>query len=248
MTDVGGKISSSCDFIIKVDTDEFLTVYDEEGQTLTAGITEYLSGYASNPNHPLRKNFGHRIGYSQGSIPSEEVCAQDAYSRIGKFPLSEIRTLPPDDKFKNVFPSETIYLGKGGITINLGGHVIQPEYQQGTARFGIIHFHFRCLEIEIENCKRVLERHHYIEPSQTDETVKKKLLKKLGWKAKDDFCNIAPKRRNSFASVHKAEFYLKWLTCPEKIKSNYYSRDASQKLFNSHLHSTLEASIEENGL
>ena len=247
MTDIGGKISGSCDFIIKVDTDEFLTVYDEDAQTLTAGITEYLSGYASNPDHPLRKNIGRRIGYQQASMPSEEVCAQDAYSRIGKFPLSEIRTLPADDWYKSVYDSESIYLGNGGIQINLGAHVLQPQTNQGTTRFGIIHFHYRCVEIEIENCKRVLERHYFINPSQTDEAVKKTLLKKLGWKAKHDYCNVK-REAKSFVSFHKAVFYVKWLTCPEQMKSEYYSSDVSQGTFNSHLHSTLEASTEENGL
>ena len=31
--------------------------------------------------------------------------------------------------------------------------------------FGMLHFHTRCLDIEVENCKRVLERHNYIIPS-----------------------------------------------------------------------------------
>ena len=75
---------------------------------------------------------------------------------------------------------------------------------------------------EVENCKRVLERHIYILPTDTDVEAKTKLMNKLGWNdAKDDICDLN-KSYNVFASFHKAVFYVKWLHCPERMRKDYY--------------------------
>jgi hypothetical protein len=66
-----------------------------------------------------------------------------------------------DNPFKAVF-----VLSKGPISINLGGHVVAKDVTNGLTEFGIIHYHStsRCVEIAVENCKRVLERHEFISP------------------------------------------------------------------------------------
>merc|ERR1711862_535796 len=91
----------------------------------------------------------------------------------------------------------------------------------GETRFGILHFHARCVEIEVENCKRVLERHQFIEPSDSPEQAKTKLVAKLGCPL-EDFCNNNCTNHVIFSSFHKALWYAKWLSCEDRLKVEYY--------------------------
>lgn len=73
----------------------------------------------------------------------------------------------------------------------------------------------------MENSKRVLERHLYISPGDSDSVAKTKLLHMLRWRDDDDICNRT--KSKGFPSVHKAIFYVKWLQCPETMKKIYYA-------------------------
>ena len=90
-------------------------------------------------------------------------------------------------------------------------------------KFGIVNYHWRCVGIEVENCKRVLERHDFISSSDTDQEAKVKLAKMFGCSS-EDMCNTCGFKKG-FASSHKAVFYLKWLDCPERTKKEYYEKD-----------------------
>jgi len=234
LTDIGQKVSGSSDFILKVDTDEFLTVHDGNGNSdaTASGVLEYLSGFAQNETHPLRLLPGNaRVGHEQKSIPSESVCEKDIHSTPDNFPLGE----PQDDPhFKMVYDSR-VHITK----INLGGHNI--EKSEVTTQFNIIHYHSRCIEIELENTRRVLERHDFISPADSDEQVKVKLAKKFGCST-EDMCNTCPFERG-FVSNHKARFYLQWLDCKEQTKKEYYAREGN---FNMDLNNFLKESYERS--
>jgi hypothetical protein len=235
MSKIATDIAGSSDLIMKVDTDEFLVVHNNITKTLSTSISEYLSGYSKDANHPLHLHGDSRVGYVQESVPSEEVCDQDIYSTLEKFPLGPVISMA-DDRYKAVFVSR-----KGRMKINLGGHIF--EKTNGWTEFAMIHYHWRCFEIEVENCKRVLERHEYISPSDTDTEAKAKLVKKLGCPA-DNMCNCDQGKEKSFASGHKAFFYARWLDCPETCKTEYYRRDISNLEQNMELNNAMQKSYE----
>ena len=148
--------------------------------------------------------------------------------------------VPRDDPhFKSVFDSRQ-HIG----LINLGGH--NTVESEATTKFNIIHYHRRCIEIEVENSRRVLERHDFISPADTDEQAKVKLAKKFGCST-EDMCNTCPFKpppKTYFPSNHKAKWYLKWLDCKEQMKKEYYA--AKGKKFNTDLNDFLKESYERS--
>jgi hypothetical protein len=68
----------------------------------------------------------------------------------------------------------------------LGCHKVGPNLASLIIILGV--WKLKCVEIEVENCKRVLERHEFISLSDTDEEAKAKLVKMLGCPA-DNMCN-----------------------------------------------------------
>ena len=126
--------------------------------------------------------------------------------------------------FKMVYESKRMAMGANAI--NLGGHATGLRNNHWT-KFGIVHYHWRCVEIEVENCKRVLERHDFISSSDTDQEAKVKLATKFGCSS-EDMCNTCGFKAN-FNSVHKAVFYLQWLDCPKRTKKEYYDKDDVSK-------------------
>lgn len=224
MTDVAKNIAGSSDLIIKMDTDEFLVVYDNSTNSLTTSIPSLLSGFVEDGKHSLRLTGHSRVGYIQSSIPSEDVCKENVYSTPDKFPLADFSFIGTGNsaRFKAVFDSRQPF--GGDRVINLGGHAVGVEKEIWTS-FGIIHYHSRCLEIEVEICKRVLERHNYIKAVDDSKQILKKLIKMLKCPSTpEDFCDTCTfgKYKTAFASSHKALFYSKWLSCPERLKKGYY--------------------------
>ena len=218
MTDIGVNIGGSSDVIIKMDTDEYLVVHDNRTNTLSStSISDYLSGFANDKNHPLRLQGNSKVRYIQNSIPSEKVCQDDIHALPDKFPLRPIVLADTFFiQFKMVYDSKEVQMGSS--TINLGGHAV-PEPPEWT-QFGIVHYHERCVEIEVESCKQVLERHEYISPSDTEDEAKVKLANKFKCSTEDmcHTCSFEP----LFDSFHKAFFYLKWLDCREETEKEYY--------------------------
>jgi len=250
MTDIGEALSGSADFIMKMDTDEYLTVYDKSTNMMKTSVRSYLADFASNPTHPLHED-NLVVGYFQNSIPNKEVCAKNIYATPENFAVGAVMTGTSPKfvfdpfkifhssrkSYKAVFDARKIFLSKhGGTHINLGGH---GESFGKPSNFGVLHFHSRCVEIEVENCKRVLERHDYIKPTDSNSEANTKLAGLLGWNVGNS-CNLRSdaKHNKGVDSWHKAVFYLKWLDCPEKVKQLYDSAD-SKKL----LHFSSDASV-----
>ena len=145
----------------------------------------------------------------------KKICDENIYSTAEKFPLHEIVSFP--HIFKGLWDASIPFDNR---RMNLGGH------SYGVTEWidlGIIHFHSRCYEIEIENCLRVILSHGYIDTDDSDEERKKKLVK-LAECSIDDICNTctvdlitAP-----IPSFHKVAIYLGHLDCPEKAMKAYY--------------------------
>lgn len=246
LTTIAEKISGSSDLIMKMDTDEFLVVYDDRTNSLTPDVPSFLSGFAKDPKHPLHITEDSRVGYIQGFMPSEEICKQNIYSTPDKFLLYNF-SFVGDGPFKCVYNSRLPFKKKKektGRIINLGGHGAHLVPLGNWTKFGIIHYHFRCVEIEVENCKRVLERHDFIDPLVTDtKQALATLIKLLECPSTpEDFCNTCThESAKPIASIHKAIMYGRWLSCPETFKKEYYPV-GSKGILNADLVKTMEDS------
>ncbi len=231
MTQISRDIAGSSDVVIKMDTDEFLMVFDNSTKTLTTSIANYLAGYAKHEDHPLRLKEHTRVGYMQKSVASEEVCSEDIYAVADEFPLGTLDFIGDTNKmfFKGVWMSSKIHemkferKGEPVQGMNLGGHAFNVRRGIWTD-FGIVHYHYRCVEIEVENCKRVLERHGYISPTDTNDETKSKLVGMLNCTA-DELCGIGECKPEGFDSFHKAVMYVNWLHCPDAMKKMYYRKN-----------------------
>jgi len=236
MTDIGVNIGGSSDVIIKMDTDEYLFVHDNRTNTLASTlISDYLSGFANDENHPLRLQGNARVQYVQGSVASEKVCKDDIHALPDKFPLGPIALA--ENWFKMVYDSKEVQMGRSRI--NLGGHAFGDV--PGLTKFGIMHYHYRCVEIEVESSKQVLERHAYISPSDTDDEAKVKLAAMFGCST-EDICHTCDFEQ-SWVSGHKVALYLKWLNCPEEIEKSYYGNGQIGSENNSDFVQALQSSI-----
>ena len=215
-------------------------------------VSDYLTSYAVNASHPLRSESMKRIGYIHKSYAKKEICEVNPHASIEKFPLSPI--VNADAHFKLVFDGRQVGRpdGKMESVINLGGHnaISGDPNSVEASKFGIIHYHFRCVEIEVENCRRVLERHNFIEPRDTDAKAKMKLLQLIGWEneARRDICDLSLSDvRINVASVHKVVAYLRWLYCPDRVKKEYYPV-TNQTSSNEYLINTLNVAKKKYGL
>eukprot|EP00553_Chaetoceros_curvisetus_P003864 CAMPEP_0204617556 /NCGR_PEP_ID=MMETSP0717-20131115/4495_1 /ASSEMBLY_ACC=CAM_ASM_000666 /TAXON_ID=230516 /ORGANISM="Chaetoceros curvisetus" /LENGTH=848 /DNA_ID=CAMNT_0051631117 /DNA_START=124 /DNA_END=2670 /DNA_ORIENTATION=+ len=244
MTDIGRNIAGSSDIFLKMDTDEFLLVYDENTNNATTSISEYLAGFAKDKNHPLRLKQTSRVGYLQLSTPSEEVCKEDVYATPETFPLKPVDFIGKGSMawFKSVFASPGFVDNQE--VVDLGGHAKRNAVNW--TKFTIAHYHTRCFEIEVEISKRVLERHNYLSPLDTDEEALKKIGKMVGCESADQLCS-GEYTSKSFASRHKAEAYARFLTCPERFKEWFY-REEGQGVLNREMLNIWHISEETFGL
>jgi len=221
LTNIGKQIAGSSDIILKMDTDELLTVYNNKTNMLSPNsIQEYLSGFVGNETHPLHLNGNSRVGYVQSGFAKEEVCRDNLYPSLDKYFLGN---LDYQAYFKMVYDSKTLLTSKE-MKINLGGHAHSIMNEDHRTQFGIVHYARRCLEIQIKNTKTVLERSNYISPSDTDEEAKVKLAAKFGC-SPVDMCNTCEfKSEKGFSSSHKVRMYLQYMDCEEKYRKEYYAR------------------------
>lgn len=222
MTEIANNIAGSSDIMIKMDTDEFLMIFDNSTKAFTPTIQDYLAGYAKDKHHPLRLTEHSRFGYVQESVPSERVCSEDIHAEPDKFPLGSLNFIGKTSGFKGVWLSSKFFQTN---IMNLGGHAVGVREGIWTD-FGALHMHYRCLEVEVENCKRVLERHEYISASYTNKEAVSKLVKLLNCTA-DEICGEGSCKPQVFSSFHKAVKYVNWLHCPDLTKTNYYKHDGN---------------------
>jgi hypothetical protein len=213
LSQIGNIIGPSSDFIIKVDTDEFLQVYNEKERALSTSLVhDYLKGFATNVTHVLRQAGGNFIvGYVQGSVPSRKVCTHSVASSITTFPLNKIRDA---GMYKAVYNSNRLFENR----ISLGGHAF------GGPKFGMhsdlsfLHFHSRCFQHEVENSKKALVSHEYISATDDNEKALTKCRRRMNV---TDFCD-GRNLQHYGASSHKVLFYAKYLQCPNATEEKFY--------------------------
>jgi len=218
MSQIGKEIGGSSDYIIKVDTDEFLQVYDKETKSLKSShMSQYLKELSISSSESTY------LGYVQSSYPSRVACSkvvEDSSVSTIDFPLDEVREAVT--MYKKIYNSNTIF----ETGINLGGHY-NGNATTSRPLLGLIHYHSRCIQNEIENTKKACISHKFLDAADSDKEAIKKLSDLLG---KSDMCGEG--EYNHFNSFHKAIFYGQHLQCPDETEEIYYRQDPAVGLWN----------------
>jgi len=214
---VGREISKASDFIIKMDTDEFLVTNSKHSEckyshktrnhvtdcTLTPyGVMETIQGLKRLSNGERL-----RIGHMQISISSSAACVDN--NRTYDIKSSYLGGITPGGGYKAISDSRTF---RG---LDLGGHtnlIVKPfgkELEDIYTDLGILHFHYKCWKSEIENCRKVLVSHNIISKEDSDEMAKIKLLERHGLSNNRSIvCRTSVINGTSW---HKQLFYMKYL-------------------------------------
>lgn len=233
MTKIGAEVSGSSDFILKVDTDEFLVVFNSSGLTADIGVKKYLKDFGLDAGHPLRQLIGQHgtVSYEQGSISDRDVCAEKGLNaRPYEFQLDP--TVSRQTGYKKVFDARLVGTS---VEVNLGGHGGGLP-----TKFGILHYHNRCIESEVANSKQAVERHNYLDVHDSNEAAIEKLSRRCHCEPTSDLCDTCVTCSGN--SYHKVKFYLNWLACPEKMEAKFYSglEGVSNEAFRSFLVAALD--------
>lgn len=216
---LGSQISKASDFILKADPDEFLVAYDEDPSCSTQRDSNKQTvqqddctlsplGVRSQIERLKDAATGERlkIGYRMVSMANQDICA-DTESRndVALFPLASLESV---DTFKTISDARTL------SGIDTGGHKNYFAAPFGSTKkvgtrtdLAILHFHTRCLDIEVSNCRKVLVSHNYIDDADSEADAKSKLLARFNLQ-ENQMCSLSYLDGHS---GHKALFYLKYL-------------------------------------
>lgn len=217
---LGREISKSSDFVIKMDTDEFLVAntndptcqHGSSNNGTVSGTDCTLSPFSVRETIQKLKQAAHgnrlRIGYTQNSAPNFKACNNDSTEHdLATFPLRPVRAA---GGYKTVSDARTL----NGL--DLGGHNndFVPPFgdiiNDTHTNLSTLHFHARCWSTEVGNTRKALVSHNFILADDTDEIAKKKLVARYGL---DGSNRTAICHTHSLvgASSHKSVFYLKYL-------------------------------------
>ena len=220
----------SSDIMLKVDTDEFLTMWTNSTSCKSAsadtadctlspfGVVEYL-----NSEDFVLDGRKLKIGYrTMSENPSKEACATDRASSEKVRMLAYSRPQPTN--YKSFYDSRTFDRGDLGSHV---GYVLPPfdEVEPLRTRLSIIHAHGRCYETETSNNRKAVISHNFINETDSEEEQIRYLHKKYIGENRD-VCNMTSHKEfehPSAVSGHKMIRYAKYLECREAASEAYYA-------------------------
>ena len=220
----------SSDMLLKMDTDEFLTMSknstackststESADCTLSPyGVVEYL-----NSEELVLDGRKLKIGYqAMSQIPSKEMCQRDAVNSEKIRMLDYGRPGPTD--FKAFYDSRTFDRGDLGSHF---GFALPPfnEVDFFRTRLGMLHARGRCYETDAANCRKASISHGFIDENDPESEQIRKLHERYIGVGRD-ICAMKSHVEfavNSFASVHKVFGYAKFLECREASSEAYYA-------------------------
>jgi Glycosyl transferase family 2 len=171
------RLASSGDYVIKMDTDEFLVVYkgDPTCDTVNGTQRDHVLRPAPLPPHDcslspfrvadflasrqLEQSGSHiiRVSYTSFSEYSTRAeCDEGRSDDIGHHRFASVQPT----RFKSIYDARTMRL------IHLGGHSgrlyspfkVPPRSDEQTSLLGIIHVHQRCPEHELRNSRKAFSK------------------------------------------------------------------------------------------
>jgi len=230
------KLVKSSDMMIKMDTDEFLSVLPDpdscdssrnETRDTKCLLTPYgVKEYLQTSEFLLDGNML-KVGYTSLSKPNKKLCDQKGEMFYGDIWFD----IPQKYTRKVIFDSRTFFrtdLGshQGTALVPFSGNYTNYK----TTRLGIIHLRSTCLEIEMENSRKACLSHGFIAASDKKDDEITKLLKfntSVGHP-----CETLMNTNTQLPSHHKIHGYLRYLLCPDKVKKEYYASNGGRPSVN----------------
>lgn len=193
INNVFNQLKTTCDFLIKLDTDEFIGYYDVIKDEISINKETIHKEINNLPINGLK----YKVSYTINVIPNKYY----------DDPLLNINFTKP---FKTTF--KTFFLAKTYLWCDLGSHngQVLPQFDSSNhndTNLIIIHYHKQKFEQTIENAKKVIASHNYINYNDSREQMIEKLTPLFG---------------KSMNSCHKISYYYEYLTNP-LCKENYYN-------------------------
>ena len=192
-------LRKSCDFLMKLDTDEFLALYNPSTRDVYTSHTLIQAHLNALPYNGSM----YKVGFYADSIPRVDDCnpEEDITSTTTQF------TCPSASQHKSFFPSTTFKhmdLGSHGGVVSVTGPGKNIFHSSNLV---ILHYHNRCFLSVMRSCETVVISHGYI--YQNDSTAKR--IEKL-----------EAKGASGYNSFHKAVYYLHYLRDPAATEKAYY--------------------------
>ena len=195
-------VSKSCDFLMKVDTDEFMALSNDKGQLQVTGIREYLDWMPVNGSKYV-------VDMSMNLIPPQKtICINDD-------PAMETRFTLPEGIASGY--RKTFFAAPTFESTDLGGHtgVVRAPFNNDhkiLSALSIVHYHNQCYERMMHNTLKAVASHGYVSSSDTTAVQLKKCEKLTGgYQGRE--CNVP--------SCHKIWQYMAHLYNTTESRLNY---------------------------
>jgi hypothetical protein len=185
------SLKDKCDFIIKLDTDEFIGAYNQAEDTISVDQSDI---YDILDSLDTSNGLKYKSSYTIISIPNN---LQDNIINCTTFKK------PCYTEYKTFFNSKTfLYCDLGSHNGQVIGPYSSEEFNK--TNLAIIHYHFCDYETYLHNCKKAIISHQFIEEN---DSIEKQIDKLQSGKI--------------LISTHKAAFYFQYLTNPNHKQEYY---------------------------
>jgi hypothetical protein len=195
MNQIMNSVKEQCDFLIKLDTDEFIGIYDDLNNDILID------------REMIRSTFNN-LKINGGQYKTKYIWSQPCELKIN--PLDYIYFIDTGEANKN---HKSFFYSKSFLSTDLGSHhgaVLEPYNSIiNYTNIMIIHYHNQCFNSFIENSKKACITHNYIKKNDNKETQIDKLKKYV------DSNQIV-------CSLHKLRYYYRYLTDPS-YENEYYN-------------------------
>jgi hypothetical protein len=209
ITDVALSMRSQCDFIFKLDTDEFLGVYHETGDTLRVDGNAFHAELRRLPMDGRK----YLIMYRK-ELLKQCVCGDNALA-IEYNPIKII--LPHDYSMTGESWPKLFYPSRSLVTIDTGSHFGQTTVDGILmTKMAILHLHNKCYDVYMKNLREILLSRREISASQTDQQNFEALDRKKD--LFEDSCGMP--------SCHKAKEYHSYLRDSEGHRRDFLASAA----------------------
>ena len=190
------NLQHSCDFLLKMDTDEFL---------ILIGTNDLPAPHSEIPvylNQLQTTGSLLRLGYDMMSSPSQALCCRNISDVTTNTNFQAPRHNPALKVLLNAWTFASVNLGAHtGVTLSEFAH-----FPARITRLGIAHFHWLCYDqVQINNRKALLS-HGFLKANVADRLQIGLLRHRVGG-----------------TSGHKAVSYLQHLEDPVRSRKDYYS-------------------------
>eukprot|EP01039_Chlorochromonas_danica_P010412 gene10412-11530_t len=206
------------DYIIKMDTDEFLVHYDHSKEKIS------FDNILDNLSTAIYDGITQKVNFLSFTIPDKGSCEDPLVRKNGPVFVAPFHSIFLLTVFKAVFPTASM------LSIDLGGHSgsIHSDFNTAGHRFpgescpssypsycfrhvpglSVLHSHYGCMQTEVENLRKAIISHGFISASDTEE---------------QQIAKLAPKSTGcTVISCHKVRAYYAYITNPSGWEGSYY--------------------------